>query len=37
MANSLGSFIWYELMTTDPDGAAALYGPVDQAMSVRML
>ncbi|MFA7596794.1 MAG: VOC family protein [Novosphingobium sp.] len=28
MANPLGSFIWYELMTTDPDGAAAFYGPV---------
>lgn len=28
MTNSLGSFIWYELMTTDPDGAAAFYGAV---------
>jgi len=28
MANPLGSFIWYELMTTDPDGAAAFYGPI---------
>ena len=28
MANPSGSFIWYELMTTDPDGAAAFYGPV---------
>ena len=28
MSNPLGSFIWYELMTTDPDGAAAFYGPV---------
>ena len=27
MANS-GGFIWYELMTTDPDGAAAFYGPL---------
>ena len=26
--NPDGSFIWYELMTTDPDGAAAFYGPV---------
>lgn len=28
MSNPPGSFIWYELMTTDPDGAAAFYGPV---------
>lgn len=28
MANPLGSFIWYELMTTDPDAAAAFYGAV---------
>lgn len=28
MTNPLGSFIWYELMTSDPDGAAAFYGPV---------
>jgi len=28
MANPLGSFIWYELMTSDPDGAAAFYGAV---------
>jgi predicted enzyme related to lactoylglutathione lyase len=28
MTNPLGSFIWYELMTTDPDGAAAFYGAV---------
>lgn len=28
MTNPLGSFIWYELMTTDPDGAAAFYGPI---------
>ena len=28
MANPAGSFIWYELMTPDPDGAAAFYGPV---------
>jgi uncharacterized protein len=25
---STGSFIWYELMTTDPDSAAAFYGAV---------
>lgn len=25
---STGSFIWYELMTTDPDAAARFYGPV---------
>lgn len=25
MANPVGSFIWYELMTTDPDGAKAFY------------
>jgi predicted enzyme related to lactoylglutathione lyase len=28
MTNPPGSFIWYELMTTDPDGAAAFYGAV---------
>lgn len=28
MTNPVGSFIWYELMTPDPDGAAAFYGPV---------
>lgn len=28
MANPLGSFIWYELMTTDPEGAHAFYGSV---------
>jgi predicted enzyme related to lactoylglutathione lyase len=28
MTNPLGSFIWYELMTTDPDGAATFYGAV---------
>jgi predicted enzyme related to lactoylglutathione lyase len=28
MANPLGSFIWYELMTTDPDAAAKFYGAV---------
>jgi predicted enzyme related to lactoylglutathione lyase len=28
MTNPLGSFIWYELMTTDPDGAASFYGKV---------
>jgi len=28
MANPVGSFIWYELMTTDPEGAAAFYGPI---------
>lgn len=28
MPNPTGSFIWYELMTTDPDAAAAFYGPV---------
>ena len=27
-ANPAGGFIWYELMTTDPDGAAAFYGDV---------
>ncbi len=26
--NAPGSFIWYELMTTDPDGAADFYGKV---------
>lgn len=28
MSNPVGSFIWYELMTPDPDAAAAFYGPV---------
>ena len=28
MANPVGSFVWYELMTTDPDGARAFYGKV---------
>jgi hypothetical protein len=28
MTNPAGSFIWYELMTTDPDGARAFYGKV---------
>ncbi len=28
MANKHGDYIWYELMTTDPDGAAAFYGAV---------
>jgi predicted enzyme related to lactoylglutathione lyase len=28
MANPPGSFIWYELMTTDPDGARDFYGKV---------
>jgi len=28
MTNPLGSFIWYELMTTDPDGARDFYGKV---------
>ncbi|MGV3731381.1 MAG: VOC family protein [Sphingopyxis sp.] len=28
MTNPPGSFIWYELMTSDPDGAAAFYGAV---------
>jgi predicted enzyme related to lactoylglutathione lyase len=28
MTNPVGAFIWYELMTTDPDGAAAFYGPL---------
>ncbi|MCC6208370.1 MAG: VOC family protein [Gammaproteobacteria bacterium] len=28
MANPSGSFIWYELMTTDSDAAAAFYGAV---------
>ncbi len=27
-ASGTGGFIWYELLTTDPDGAAAFYGPV---------
>lgn len=28
MGNPVGSFIWYELMTTDPEAAAAFYGAV---------
>ena len=28
MTNPAGSFIWYELMTADPDAAAAFYGAV---------
>lgn len=28
MSNKHGDFIWYELMTTDPDGAAAFYATV---------
>lgn len=28
MTNPVGSFIWYELMTPDPDAAAAFYGAV---------
>ena len=28
MAKPTGGFIWYELMTTDPEGAAAFYGPI---------
>ena len=28
MANPHGSFIWYELMTTDPEGATRFYGDV---------
>ena len=28
MGNPVGSFIWYELMTTDPDAATAFYGAV---------
>lgn len=28
MATSKGSFVWYELMTTDPDAAAAFYAKV---------
>lgn len=28
MANPHGSFIWYELMTTDPDGAKSFYDAV---------
>lgn len=28
MSNSVGSFIWYELMTTDADAAATFYGRV---------
>ncbi len=28
MANHHGDFIWYELITPDPDGAQAFYGPM---------
>lgn len=28
MPNKHGDFIWYELMTSDPDAAAAFYGPL---------
>lgn len=28
MSNKHGDFIWYELMTSDPDGAEAFYGPL---------
>lgn len=28
MSNPVGSFIWYELMTTDPEAATAFYGSV---------
>src|SRR3546814_16309776 len=28
MTKPKGSFIWYELMTSDPDGAARFYGAV---------
>ncbi|MDQ8756831.1 VOC family protein [Sphingosinicella sp. LHD-64] len=28
MTNSHGSFVWYELMTTDPEGARRFYGDV---------
>ena len=28
MANAHGDFIWYELMTTDADGAGDFYGKV---------
>ncbi len=28
MSNPVGSFIWYELMTSDPDAAAKFYGSV---------
>jgi predicted enzyme related to lactoylglutathione lyase len=28
MTNPAGSFVWYELITPDPDGAAAFYGSV---------
>ena len=28
MSNSVGSFIWYELMTSDADAAAKFYGSV---------
>lgn len=28
MSNAPGAFIWYELMTTDPEGAGAFYGAI---------
>ncbi len=28
MANKHGDFIWYEILTTDPDATAAFYGPL---------
>ena len=28
MSNPAGSFVWYELMTPDPDASARFYGPV---------
>jgi predicted enzyme related to lactoylglutathione lyase len=36
MPNKHGDFIWYELMTSDPDGAAAFYGPLLGWTSSRM-
>ena len=28
MSNPAGSFVWYELMSPDPDASARFYGPV---------
>ena len=28
MANHHGDFIWYELITSDPDAASAFYSPM---------
>ena len=28
MADAVGKFVWYDLMTTDVDAAAAFYGKV---------